>query len=119
SRHPRRAFSVKPLGNLGEVQFVACDVTRLESLTAALAGADAVVNLVGAFSGDLDAIQGRGAGRIAEAAKQAGANAFIHISAIGADAESPIAYARTKAQGEDAVRKAFPKATILRPSILF
>lgn len=119
SRHPERAFSLKPLANLGQVQFVRCDVTRPRSLAAAVAGADAVVNLVGAFAGDLDALQGRGAGRIAEAAKAAGAGAFVHISAIGADAESRTDYARTKAEGEEAVRAAFPQATILRPSILF
>ncbi len=119
SRHPERAYRLKTLGNLGQVQFVRCDVTRPESLAAALAGSDAVVNLVGAFTGDLDAIQGRGAGQIAAAAGAAGAGAFVHVSAIGADAESKVGYARTKAEGEAAVLAAFPKATILRPSILF
>jgi len=119
SRNPERAYCLKPLGNLGQVQLVRCDVTRPESLAAALAGSDAVVNLVGAFTGDLDALQGEGAGRIAAAARDAGAGAFVHVSAIGADAESRIAYARTKAEGETAVRAAFPQATILRPSILF
>lgn len=119
SRNPARAYQLKPLANLGQVQFARCDVTRPESVAAALAGADAVVNLVGAFAGDLDAVQGRGAGGIAAAASVAGAGAFVHISAIGADAESEIGYARTKAQGEEAVLAAFPGATILRPSILF
>ncbi len=119
SRNPERAFALKPLGNLGQVQFARCDVTRAESLAAVLAGADAVVNLAGAFSGGLDALQGRGAGRIAAAARQAGAGAFVHVSAIGADADSPVDYARTKAEGEEAVLAAFPAATILRPSILF
>jgi len=119
SRHPQRAYSLKPLGNLGQVQFVRCDVTSEAQAAAALAGADAVVNLVGAFSGDLDAVQGKGAGRIAAAARLAGAGAFVHISANGADPESPIDYARTKGEGEEAVRAAFPKATVLRPSILF
>lgn len=119
SRHPERAFRIKPLGGLGQVQLVRCDVTRPDSLGAALAGADTVVNLVGAFDGDLDAVQGRGAGRIAEAARAAGVQAFVHVSAIGADGESRTDYARTKAEGEDAVLAAFPQATILRPSILF
>lgn len=119
SRNPARAFRLKPLANLGQVQFARCDITRPDSLGAALAGSDAVVNLVGAFSGDLDALQGRGAGRIAAAARDAGAAAFVHVSAIGGDAESRTAYARTKAEGEIAVRDAFPGATILRPSILF
>ncbi|GGC11031.1 3-beta-hydroxy-Delta(5)-steroid dehydrogenase [Novosphingobium endophyticum] len=119
SRNPQKAFSVKPLGNLGQVQFARVDVTKPESLAAVLAGSDAVVNLVGAFAGNLDALQGKGAGRIAAAARAAGAGAFVHISAIGGDAESEVDYARTKADGEAAVREAFPTSTILRPSLMF
>jgi uncharacterized protein YbjT (DUF2867 family) len=119
SRHPERAFALKPLGNLGQVQFARCDVTRPEHVAAALAGADGVVNLVGAFAGDLDALQGEGAGRIAAAARVAGAEAFVQVSAIGADAGSPVDYARTKGEGEAAVLAAFPTATIMRPSLLF
>lgn len=119
SRNPERAFAIKPLGNLGQVQFLRCDVTRPESLGRALAGSDAVVNLVGAFSGDLDAVQGKGVGRVAAAAMAAGAAAFVHVSANGANADSDADYARTKAEGEQAVLAAFPTATIVRPSILF
>jgi uncharacterized protein YbjT (DUF2867 family) len=119
SRTPERAFRLKPLAPLGSIQFVRCDVTRRESLAPALAGSGLVVNLVGAFAGDLDAVQGKGAGLIASAAKAADAAAFVHVSAIGADPASEVAYARTKGEGEEAVRAAFPDATILRPSILF
>jgi uncharacterized protein YbjT (DUF2867 family) len=119
SRRPEQAFRIKPLGNLGQVQFARCDVTRPASVAAVLAGAAAVVNLVGAFAGDLDALQGRGAGRVAAAAKAVGAGAFVHISAIGAEAYGATAYARTKAAGEAAVRAEFPGATVLRPSVLF
>lgn len=119
SRNPERAFSLKPLAALGQIQFGRGDVTKAETLPSLLVGADAVVNLVGAFAGDLDTIQGEGAGRIAAAARAAGAGAFVHVSANGADAESTADYARTKAEGEAAVLAAFPAATILRPSILF
>ena len=119
SRHPERAYALKPLGNLGQVQFVRCDVTQPQNLVAAMIGADGVINLVGAFAGDLDGLQGQGAGRIADAALVAGAGAFVHVSANGADAASSADYARTKGEGEAAVLAAFPKATILRPSILF
>ena len=118
SRHPERAMGIKPLGNLGQVQLARCDVTQPKSLARAIYGADAVVNLVGAFAGDLDAVQGAGAGRIAAAAAQAGASAFVQISAIGANTSSPVGYARTKGEGEAAVLAAFPQATILRPSLL-
>jgi uncharacterized protein YbjT (DUF2867 family) len=119
SRNPERAFKLKPLANLGQVQFARCDVTKPESLGRVLAGADAVVNLVGAFAGDLDAVQGSGAGMLARLAREAGASAFVHVSAIGANPESETAYARSKADGEAAVLAAFPDATILRPSVLF
>ena len=119
SRHPERAFAIKPLGNLGSVRLMRCDITRPETLAGVVAGADAVVNLVGAFTGDLDAVQGAGAGMLAAAAKAAGAGAFVHVSAIGADAEGATAYARSKAAGETAVLAAFPQATVLRPSVLF
>lgn len=118
-RHPERAFRVKPLGILGQVQSVAVDVLKPHTVTAALAGVDAVVNLVGAFAGDLNGLQGEGVGGLARAASEAGAKAFVHISALGADAASDVAYARTKAEGEAAVLAAFPTATVLRPSILF
>jgi NADH dehydrogenase len=119
SRHPEKAYFLKPQGNLGQVQFVRCNVTRPRELAAAMVGAAAAINLVGAFAGDLDAVQGAGAGRIAAAARDAGAGAFVHVSAIGADAASSVPYARSKADGEAAVLSAFPSATILRPSILF
>lgn len=119
SRNPTRAFRMKPLAALGQIQFTRCDVTRPASLAGALAGTDAVVNLVGAFSGDLDAVQGRGTRHIAEAARVAGASALVHVSAIGADAEADVDYARSKGEGELAVLADFPAATVLRPSILF
>jgi NADH dehydrogenase len=118
-RHVERAFAIKPLANLGQMQVVRLDMRVEQEVAAAVAGADAVVNLVGAFTGDLDAVQGSGAGRVAALARAAGVQAFVQISAIGADAGSPVAYARTKAAGEVAVAAAFPGAAIVRPSVLF
>jgi uncharacterized protein YbjT (DUF2867 family) len=119
SRNPGRAWSLKPLAALGQLQFAPGDVTKPAHLPAVFAGADAVVNLVGAFAGNLDALQGEGAGRLAQAAREAGAQALVHVSAIGGDTASDIPYAWTKAEGERAVLAAFPTATVLRPSILF
>ncbi len=119
SRAPEKAFRLRTLAPLGAIQFVRGDVTKPQSLAAVLPGSDLAVNLVGAFKGDLDAVQGKGAGLIAAAARDAGVSAFVHVSAIGADTESAVGYARSKADGEAAVRSAFPSATILRPAILF
>lgn len=119
SRYPKRAWHLKPLAQLGQIQFASCDVAKPETVERVIAGADAVVYLAGAFSGNLDAIQARGPGLVAQAARDAGAEAFVLVSAIGADAGSDVAYARTKAEGEQAALAAFPKATVLRPSVLF
>lgn len=119
SRHPERAFALKPLANLGQVQFQRCDITDGRSLEAALAGSEAVVNLVGAFDGDLRQLMGKAPGQMAKLAKAAGVKAFVHVSAIGADADSPIAYASAKALGEREVAEGFPNATIIRPSVIF
>ena len=119
SRHPERGYRLKTLGGLGKIQLVAVDVTKPHTLEVALTGCDAVVNLVGAFTGKLDAVQGSGAGQLAAIARANGAKAFVHVSAIGADAASPVAYASTKAAGEAAVLAAFPEAVVLRPSVVF
>jgi len=119
ARHPRDAWTLRPLANLGQLQFVHCDVRQPESLAAALRGADAAAYLVGAFKGDLDELQGKAAGRAAVIAAREGMQAFAYVSALGADAESEVAYASSKAKGERLVHEAFPNATVLRPSVLF
>lgn len=118
-RDPRRGWFLQPLGSVGQVSAIAADLGRPETIARAVEGADAVINLVGIFKGDLDQIHVQGAEKLAAAAKSAGARAFVHISAIGADINSPSEYGRTKGQGEQAVRAAFSKATIVRPSVVF
>ncbi|AUX68191.1 complex I NDUFA9 subunit family protein [Porphyrobacter sp. HT-58-2] len=119
SRSPYKANDLKPLANLGQLQLMPCDITREDHVAAALDGAHYVVNLVGAFDGNLEKLMGEAPGTIAQAAAAGGVKALVHMSAIGADPASPTAYARSKALGETRVLEAFPKATILRPSIVF
>jgi uncharacterized protein YbjT (DUF2867 family) len=118
-RNPGNAWSLRTQGGLGQIQFVAADILRPESAGKAAAGSDAVINLVGILKGDFNRIHVAGAANAASAAAAAGASAFVQISAIGADAAAVSAYARSKGEGEAAVRAAFPAATIIRPSILF
>lgn len=117
-RRPKAAAFLKPLGNLGQTQFAAVDIRDGAAVARAVAGSDAVVNLVGAFS-NMDAVQHVGAANIAAACAGAGIDRLVHISAIGADSESPAVYGRSKGEGEAAVRAAVPSATILRPSTVF
>ena len=118
SRDPRSAYYIQPLSQVGQWGSVRADVTNKKSVGRAVEGADVVINLVGSFE-NMSRVQAEGAGNIADAASEAGARALVHISALGADASSEAAYSRTKGRGEEAVRKAFPNATIIRPSIVF
>lgn len=117
-RNANSANHIKPLGNLGQVQLMEADIRKPASVQRAVMDADAVVNLVGSFA-DMDAVQNIGAGIVAQAAADAGVGALVHISAIGADAQSDAEYGQSKAGGEAAVHAAFPAAVILRPSIVF
>jgi len=118
-RNPRSAFYLKPLGGLGQIQFAAADIRKPEQVRRAVAGAEAVVNLVGILKGDFDGLHVDGAANVAAAAKEAGAGALVHVSAIGADPDAESNYGRTKGEGEARVRAACPDATILRPSLIF
>lgn len=119
SRHPEKAYRLKPLANLGQIQFLRGNVANRESVVGAIAGADAVVNLVGSFTGNLDQVMGTSPGWMAEAASATGAEAFVHVSAIVPDSHAGVGYAEAKRHGEDAVRTGFEKATIIRPSLIF
>lgn len=118
SRNPEKSFSLKALANLGQIQFVRCDITREASPHAALADTDAVVNCAAAWDNKIE-LMGNAPGRAARIARECGATAWVEMSSIGADPESPAEFGRAKALGEHSVQAAFPKATIVRPSVIF
>ena len=119
TRQPRLAYFIQPLGQVGQLGVIRADIANANSVARAVDGASAVINLIGVLKGKFEAAHVTGARHIAEAARDAGASALVHISAIGADPESPSAYGRSKGDGERAVRAAFPTATIVRPSLVF
>ena len=122
-RRPNEALFVKPYGVVGQVVPIQANVRDDESCRRAIEGATAVVYCVGvlfsAGANTFQAVQAEGPERVARIAAQAGVKRFALVSAIGADAGSNAAYARTKAAGEAAVRRHVPGAVILRPSIVF
>ena len=121
-RNAAGAKFLKLKGDVGQVGLVNVSIHNEALLRAFVANADTVVNLVGILyergSQRFDAVHHVGPARLARLAREAGAERFIHFSAIGADPRSSSAYARTKAAGEQAVQDAFPTATVLRPSIV-
>jgi uncharacterized protein YbjT (DUF2867 family) len=122
-RRPDEAYFVRPYGVVGQVEPIQANIRDEASTRRAIAGADAVVNCVGVLAEagpqTFEALMHEGAGRIARIAAEEGVARLVHVSAIGADAGSDSLYAAAKGKGEAAVRAAFPRAAILRPSILF
>jgi NADH dehydrogenase len=122
-RNAEQAKFLKPMGAVGQIATLNVTIADEPMLAAYLAGNEALVNCVGILreSGAqrFDLVHHTGPARLARLAREAGVERFVHISAIGADPRSASAYARTKAAGEQAVRDAFPTATILRPSVVF
>jgi len=122
-RRPNEALFVRSYGVVGQVEPVQANIRDEASTARAIAGASVVVNCVGILvevgRQRFDAVQDEGAGRIARLAAAAGVERLVHVSAIGADPDSPSQYGRSKAAGEAAVQAAFPGAVILRPSVVF
>ena len=118
-RNPREAYFIQPLAQVGQFGFERADVTSMGSVRNAVHGASAVVNLCGVFGAKMHRVHVEGAANIAEASNAEGVGALVQISAIGASADSASAYGRTKAEGEAAVRAAFARTTIVRPSLVF
>jgi uncharacterized protein YbjT (DUF2867 family) len=122
-RRPDLAGHLQPLGMVGWVQPIQANLRYRWSVERAVEGADAVVNLVAVLAESgrqrFDAVHVFGARAVAEATRAAGIGRLVHVSAIGADPDSPSDYGRSKAQGEQAVFETIPAATVMRPSIVF
>ena len=119
SRDPEKAFKLKPLANLGQLQFARCNAADKRSIEQCVRGSDAVVYLIGTFEKNQKTLQATNAAHAAKVAAEEGASGFVYISAIGADPEKESGYHRTKGMGEEMVLDEFPKATIIRPSVIF
>jgi uncharacterized protein YbjT (DUF2867 family) len=121
-RRPELAGHLQPLGKVGQIHSVQANLRYPASVEAAMRDSHVAINLVGILTESgaqtFEAVQGRGAETVAKAATAVGAR-MVHVSAIGADENSPSRYAQAKAAGERAVASALPSAVILRPSILF
>ena len=121
-RRPELAGHLQPQGRVGQIHAVQANLRYPASVAAAMRDADVAINLVGILAEggaqSFSAMQAAGAETVAKAAGAVDAR-MVHVSAIGADENSPSGYARSKAAGEKAVLEAVPSATILRPSVVF
>lgn len=123
ARNATKAVHLIPCKARGDIVLRDGDVARPKTLQGALTGSYAVVNLVGILYQTgrqrFSTLHAQCPERLAQMARDAGVEQFIQISAIGADSSSQSEYARSKATGEKAVTSVFPKAVIIRPSVIF
>ncbi|MGH6967170.1 MAG: complex I NDUFA9 subunit family protein, partial [Phenylobacterium sp.] len=122
-RNPNLAHAMRLHGDVGQIDIVQANVRNEASLRRALQGAQACVNLVAVMRETgrqgFQAVHVMGAHNVAAAARAEGVTRLVQVSALGADAQSESKYARTKAEGEAAVREIYPDAVVIRPSIVF
>jgi len=122
-RRPNVSYRMRVLGEVGQIELVQANLRNGPSIARALDGAEACINLVGILYEQgrqrFQTLHAKGAEDVANAAAKQGITRFVQMSALGADLEAGSKYARTKAMGEEAVRKAIPKAVIIRPSVVF
>lgn len=123
SRRATAAGFLRPMGDVGQIALIDAGITDRDRIAPLLEGAEAVINAAGILyergGQRFETLHETGPAGLAAMATAAGVSRFIHISALGADPESPALYGRSKAAGEAAVRAAFPRATVLRPSLIF
>jgi uncharacterized protein YbjT (DUF2867 family) len=124
ARRIELAEPVKTAGDVGQITLTRANVRFPQSVAAAIAGSQAVVNAAGIpyerGRQRFDAVHVEGARNIAQAATAVGAQRLIHISGIGADnRSSKNRYIRSKVAAEDAIVAGFDGATILRNSVVF
>ena len=123
TRNPEAVRALATQGRVGQITPWVPDLQSDAAINAALREAALAVNLIGILAerrrGDFQRLHGELPGRIGRCAAAQGVDRVVHVSAIGADPASRSAYARSKAAGEEALRAAFPTATILRPSVIF
>ena len=119
SRRPARAKHIQLLPTL---QVVPADVHDDAQLTRLVAGCDAVINLVAILHGseaDFQRTHVELPRRLAAACAAAGVRRVVHVSALGASAQAPSRYLRSKAAGEALLQAAALDLTVLRPSVVF
>ena len=124
TRSPANAYFLRTAGTVGQVVPVLCNIHEDNSVFNAIQGSDWVINLVGILAekgkhNNFENLHHTFPARLSAMAARCNVKNLVHVSALGASGQSPSAYARSKAMGETAVLLNFPRASILRPSIMY
>jgi uncharacterized protein YbjT (DUF2867 family) len=117
SRHAREGNGTP------QIEQLAGSIEDPSAIVRAIAGASAIVNLVGTTTAKNErqfySFHRDSPRRLAEAARRAGVSRFVHVSAMGVSLDAPSMADRSKAAGEIAVREAFPDVNLVRPALVY
>lgn len=119
TRRARHAARVQTLPGLTVLEAPSLDEDTLARL---MAGHDAVVHLIAVLHGSparFEEVHVQWPQRMAAAMQRTGVRRLVHVSALGADAQGPSLYQRSKARGEAVLQSAGLDLTVLRPSVIF
>ena len=118
----RRASQAAAIQSMPKVRVLEGDVFDSAFLAQCMAQHDVVINLIAILHGTetaFDKAHVQLPKIIAAACQQSGVKRLIHISALGASAQGPSLYQRSKAQGEKVLQEAGLDLTVLQPSVIF
>ena len=118
----RRFPNARHLQLLPTVEIASGDIHDDQALATMLRDTDTVINLVAILHGseaEFERVHVRLPTRLAAACRNAGIRRVVHVSALGAAADAPSRYQRSKARGEAALASAGLDLTVLRPSVVF
>lgn len=105
------------------LEAVAGDVTKAESLRGAMDGCEAVIHLVAIIEEEggatFDGVVRGGTVNVIQEAQRAGVQRLLHMSALGTRNDPRYGYFEAKWQAERAVEQSGIPWTIFRPSIIF
>jgi uncharacterized protein YbjT (DUF2867 family) len=111
------------MGDLGQITPTEFNLREPESVRKAVQYSNVVINLIGrdyeTWNFKYGQVHEEGARVVAEACRETGVQRLVHFSALNADTASPSRFLQSKARGEEAVKEAFPSATIIRPADIY
>lgn len=124
ARRIELADALKTAGDVGQITLMRANMRVPQSVAAAIAGSQAVINAAGIpFQRGrqrYEQVHVDGARTIAQAANAFGVQRLVHVSGIGADSRSSRnRFIRSKVAAESAMIGAFENTVVLRPSVVF
>jgi uncharacterized protein YbjT (DUF2867 family) len=120
----RKGYLLKTQASAGWIDCVEANIFDEKELTKLISRADICINLIGILfeknkKNSFDNIHTNFPSLISKICKESDVKQFIQLSSLGIDSAKDSYYAKSKLEGEKNIKTNFPKAVILRPSVVY